>query len=151
VLSWNRYGKSRVRLVKLKRPPTRSTGSRAGEADRPHEIVDLTIDVQLEGAFDAVYVDGDNGPCLATDTMKNTVYAIARQDPIEHVEAFALRLAAHFAGKPAVSRTRISALEHRWDRLSAAGRIRMRSCSRAANSGRPSSRATRAGVGSCRG
>jgi urate oxidase len=110
VLSWNRYGKSRVRLVKLKR--TRD----------PHEIVDLTIDVQLEGAFDAVYVDGDNGPCLATDTMKNTVYAIARQDPIEHVEAFALRLADHFAGKPAVTRARITAVEHRWDRLSAGGR-----------------------------
>jgi len=110
VLSWNRYGKSRVRLVKLKRTRER------------HEIVDLTIDVQLEGAFDGVYVDGDNGPCLATDTMKNTVYAIARQDPIEHVEAFALRLADHFGGKPAVTRARISAVEHRWDRLSAGGR-----------------------------
>jgi urate oxidase len=110
VLSWNRYGKSRVRLVKLKR--TRD----------PHEIVDLTIDVQLEGAFDAVYVEGDNAPCLATDTMKNTVYALARQDPIEQVEAFALRLAAHFAGKPAVTRARISAIEHRWDPLSVGGR-----------------------------
>jgi urate oxidase len=109
VLSWNRYGKSRVRLVKVKR---------AGKA---HEIVDLTIDVQLEGAFDAVYVEGDNGPCLATDTMKNTVYAIARQDPIDHVEAFALRLADHFVATPAVSRARISAVEHRWERLTAAG------------------------------
>ncbi len=116
MLTWNRYGKSRVRLVKLKRP---STGS--GQ-DHPHEIVDLTIDVQLEGAFEAVYVEGDNRPCLATDTMKNTVYALARQDPIEHVEAFALRLAAHFTGKPAVTRARISAVEHRWDRLSAGGR-----------------------------
>ena len=110
MLSWNRYGKSRVRLVKLRR-----------EHD-PHEIVDLTIDVQLEGAFDAVYVDGDNAPCLATDTMKNTVYAMARQDPIEHVETFALRLADHFAATPPVSRARISAVEHRWDRLSAGGR-----------------------------
>ena len=109
MLSWNRYGKSRVRLVKVRR-----------ERD-PHEIVDLTIDVQLEGAFDAVYVDGDNASCLATDTMKNAVYALARQDPIEHVEAFALRLAAHFAAKPAVARVRVGAVEHRWDRLSAGG------------------------------
>ena len=122
MLSWNRYGKSRVRLVKLKRPSTRSADPRSGQIDQPHEIIDLTIDVQLEGAFDAVYLDGDNEACLATDTMKNTVYAIARQDPIEHVEAFALRLAAHFAGKPAVSRARISAAEHRWDRLVAEGR-----------------------------
>jgi urate oxidase len=109
VLSWNRYGKSRVRLVKVRRERN------------PHEIVDLTIDVQLEGAFDAVYVDGDNASCLATDTMKNAVYALARQDPIEHVEAFALRLAAHFAAKPAVARVRVGAVEHRWDRLSAGG------------------------------
>jgi len=110
VLSWNRYGKSRVRLVKVRR------------SRDPHELVDLTIDVQLEGAFEAVYVEGDNRSCLATDTMKNTVYALARQDPIEHVEAFALRLASHFAGKPAVSRARVSASEHRWERLEVAGR-----------------------------
>ncbi len=108
-LAWNRYGKSRIRLVKLRR------------ARDPHELVDLTIDVQLEGAFDAVYVDGDNRPCLATDTMKNTVYALARQDPIEHVETFALRLADHFLAKPAVSRVTISAIEQPWGRLSAGG------------------------------
>jgi urate oxidase len=105
-LAWNRYGKSRIRLVKV----TRSRD--------PHELVDLTIDVQLEGAFDAVYVEGDNGPCLATDTMKNTVYALARQDAIAHVETFALRLADHFAAKPGVSRVRISASEQPWQRLS---------------------------------
>jgi urate oxidase len=109
-LAWNRYGKSRIRLVKVRRHAT------------AHEIVDLTIDVQLEGDFDVVFVDGDNAPCLATDTMKNTVYAIARQDPIAHVEAFALRLADHFLAKPAVSTARIRAVEHRWNRLSAAGR-----------------------------
>jgi len=110
ILSWNRYGKSRIRLVKLRR---------AGDA---HAVVDLTVDVQLEGAFETVYVDGDNSPCLATDTMKNTVYAIARTDPIEHPEAFALRLADHFAGKPAVARVWISIGEQPWERLSVAGR-----------------------------
>jgi len=110
VLAWNRYGKSRVRLVKISR------------SRDPHEVVDLTIDVQLEGAFDAVYVDGDNSACLATDTMKNTVYALARRDPIASVEAFALRLADHFAAQPAVARARISAFEHRWDRLAVDGR-----------------------------
>jgi urate oxidase len=110
VLAWNRYGKSRVRLVKLRR------------SREPHEIVDLTIDVLLEGAFDAVYVDGDNAACLATDTMKNTVYALARQDPIVSVESFGLRLAEHFIATPQVARVRISAIEHRWDRLTVDGR-----------------------------
>ncbi|HEY4608034.1 MAG TPA: urate oxidase [Ilumatobacteraceae bacterium] len=109
MLAWNRYGKSQVRLVKLRR------------SREPHEIVDLTIDVQLEGAFDAVYVDGDNAACLATDTMKNTVYALARQDPIVSVESFGLRLAEHFIGTPHVARVRLSAVEHRWDRLTVNG------------------------------
>jgi urate oxidase len=109
-LAWNRYGKSRVRLVKVRR-----------QRD-PHELVDLTLDVQLEGAFEKVYAGGDNRSCLATDTMKNTVYALARQDPIAHVESFAERLAEHFAATPAVSRVRISAVEHRWERITVAGR-----------------------------
>jgi len=106
-LSWNRYGKSRVRLVKVRRQR------------HQHELVDLTIDVQLEGAFEAVYVDGDNSDCLATDTMKNTVYALARHDPIDHMESFAMRLAEHFIAKPAVANVRISVVEQRWDRLAA--------------------------------
>jgi urate oxidase len=107
-LDWNRYGKSRIRLVKVRR------------GRDPHDLVDLTIDVQLEGEFERVY-EGDNRLCVPTDTMKNTVYALARQDAIEHVEAFAERVAAHFAAKPAVSTVRISAWEHRWDRLMAGG------------------------------
>jgi urate oxidase len=102
--AWNRYGKARVRLVKV----TRS---------RPaHDLVDLTIDVHLEGAFGGVY-DGDNALCVATDTMKNTVYAFARRLPIDHVEAFAIALADHFIDKPAVSAVRIDAEEHPWSRL----------------------------------
>ena len=69
-----------------------------------------------------MYIDGDNRSCLATDTMKNTVYAFARRDPIDHVEAFVSRLAEHFAAKPGVSLVRIDAAEHPWERLSVAGR-----------------------------
>ena len=105
LLTWNRYGKSRVRLVKVRR------------AASGHEIVDLTVDVQLEGAFEDVYVNGDNASCHATDTMKNTVYALARCESIDHAERFALRLADHFIAKPAVARVRVSAVEHPWSRL----------------------------------
>lgn len=104
MMPWNRYGKSRIRLVTV------------GRGRAAHELKDFTLDVQLEGAFEPVY-DGDNTLCVATDTMKNTVYAFARRYPIDHVEAFALRLADHFAAKPAVSRTRIAATEHPWRRL----------------------------------
>jgi urate oxidase len=103
MLSWNRYGKASVRLVKVVREPD------------AHHLVDLTIDVQLEGAFESVYA-GDNRVCLPTDTMKNTVYALARQ-PFGSMEDFALRLADHFAAKPAVSSARIGATQAPWTRL----------------------------------
>jgi len=109
-LAWNRYGKARVRLVKVRR-----------ERD-PHEIVDVTLDIQLEGAFEPVYADGDNRRCVATDTMKNTVYAFARNDDLAHVERFAERLATHFVEQPSVTRARISATEHPWQRVLVAGR-----------------------------
>lgn len=110
-LSWNRYGKARVRLVKVRR------------RREPHELVDVTIDVQLEGAFDAVYLEGDNSSCVATDTMKNAVYALARQDDIVHVEQFAERLASHFAVQPQVHRVTISATEQPWERVAVAGHL----------------------------
>jgi urate oxidase len=109
-LTWNRYGKARVRLVKVRR------------SSDPHELVDLTFDIQLEGAFDAVYLAGDNASCVATDTMKNTVYALARQDPLDQVESFSQRLADHFIRKAGVSLVRVSATEHPWERLSVGGR-----------------------------
>ncbi len=117
----NRYGKSRIRLVKVRRPQRPSQLAGAG-VPASHELVDVTIDVQLEGAFAAVYVDGDNASCLATDTMKNTVYALARQHPIDQIERFVVRLADHFLAKPAVSRVRISAVEQPWTRVSVGGR-----------------------------
>lgn len=106
-LTWNRYGKSSVRLVKVRRSTDR------------HDIVDLTMDVALEGAFDKVYTDGDNSACVATDTMKNTVYAFAKRDPLEHVEAFSSTLADYFSQKPGVSLVRIQAAEQPWSRLDA--------------------------------
>jgi urate oxidase len=109
-LAWNRYGKSGVRLVKVRRG-----------ADS-HDVVDLTLDIALEGAFEDVYLQGDNSGCLATDTMKNTVYAFARRDPIDHVESFTSRLAEYFSSKPGVSLVRIEAAEHPWTRLAPGGR-----------------------------
>src|SRR5581483_3136247 len=100
-LGQNNYGKSDVRVVKVVRGPER------------HEIRDLTVDVALEGDFAAAHGEGDNTGLLATDTMRNTVYAIAKQDPIEHLETFARRLVAHFVeAGPTVARARVRVVEH---------------------------------------
>ncbi len=111
VLSQSGYGKSEIRLVKVSR--------RAGGDD----LRDLTVDIGLEGDFDAAYVGGDNTGLLATDTMRNAVYALAKQYPIDPIEAFGRRLVEHFlAAGPSVTRTRVHIVEHPWARLEIGGR-----------------------------
>jgi urate oxidase len=105
----NRYGKSRIRLVTVRR-----------EKDR-HHLRDLTVAVALQGEFDAVHTVGDNANVVATDTMKNTVYAFARDRLTGSAEAFGLELARHFAAYRSVSRATIDIAEHGWSRIATAG------------------------------
>lgn len=110
-LSQARYGKSEVRLVKVSRRPD------------GHDLRDLTVDVALEGDFDAAYVEGDNTGLLATDTMRNTVYALAKEDPIDEIESFGRLLVEHFlAAGPGVTSARVQIVEHPWARLEVGGR-----------------------------
>jgi urate oxidase len=83
-----------------------------------HELRDLTVDVGLDGDFEAAHVSGDNSALLATDTMRNVVYALARTHPIDSLESFGAALVEHFlrAG-PTVERVRIDIAEHPWERL----------------------------------
>jgi urate oxidase len=104
-LGANRYGKQSVRLVRIVR------GQR-------HRVRDLTVDIALEGGFDAAFVDGDNTLVVATDTMKNSVYAFATEHLNGAIEAFAARLATHFVQSEAVERATVSIREHAWEPLS---------------------------------
>src|SRR3954447_19059750 len=108
ILGRNNYGKSRVRLVRVARRPDR------------HDISDLTVDVALEGEFEPAHVAGDNSGLLATDTMRNTVYALAKTQLTGSIESFARALADHFvAAGPSVTRAEVRIEEHPWDRLGA--------------------------------
>jgi urate oxidase len=110
-LGKNNYGKSRVRLLRVTRREDR------------HDIKELTLAIQFEGDFDAAHTRGDNRKILPTDTMKNTVYALARQHTIETVELFCLHLIEHFLTcNPQVSRVQIEAVEERWGRLPLRGK-----------------------------
>jgi urate oxidase len=104
-LGENRYGKSRIRLVTVRRGPEQ------------HHLRDMTVAVGLEGDFDAVHEDGDNANVIATDTMKNTVYAFARDRLTGSPEAFALELARHFAGYEVCRRATVDIVEHPWTRI----------------------------------
>jgi urate oxidase len=83
-----------------------------------HELADLTVAVALEGDFAAAHVEGDNAGMLATDTMRNAVYALAQGFPVHEVERFGMRLVEHFANTaPRVSQARIELVSHPWERL----------------------------------
>jgi urate oxidase len=111
VLGQNNYGKSEIRLVKVVRG-----------ADH-HELRDLTVDVVLEGDFEAAHLRGDNTGLLATDTMRNTVYALAKDNLTGSIEEFGSALVDHFlwAG-PTVEHARVRLVEHPWDRIRVDGR-----------------------------
>src|SRR5215212_1422893 len=111
VLGQNSYGKSGVRIVKVKRDTER------------HELWDPDVAVTLEGNFEAAHLEGDNSKLLATDTMRNTVYALAKDHLTGSIEEFGLALVDHFleAG-PAVERARVNITQLPWDRIEVDGR-----------------------------
>jgi len=110
-LAENRYGKSRVRLVKVKRHPDR------------HDFREWTLEILLEGDFETCFVDGDNSKILPTDTMKNTVYSLARTSSAECMEEFGKELIAFLLGRnPQVSAAQVALSEKTWEHLRTGGK-----------------------------
>jgi urate oxidase len=106
VLRRSSYGKSQVRLTKVTRHASR------------HDLKELCLAIRLEGDFDASYTHGDNRRIIATDTMKNTAYALARNHPLADMESFGLALASHFMENFAhVSTSTIQLVERTWQRI----------------------------------
>src|SRR5215831_16239005 len=106
ILAADTYGKSRVRLIKLAR--------RAGR----HDLKEITFQILFRGDFASCYETGDNSKILPTDTIKNTVYALARKYDIVSIEEFAQRLIEHFLkNNPQVSEVRVEMAEHLWSRV----------------------------------
>lgn len=106
VLTQNSYGKSQVRLTRLHRGAGR------------HDLKELCVAVQLEGDFAGSYTHGDNSRIVATDTMKNIVYALAGQHIPADVESFGQALAGHFLEHyPHVTAAVVRLTEQPWRRL----------------------------------
>jgi urate oxidase len=110
-LGENSYGESRVRLLRVARQEGR------------HDIRELTISIRFEGEFESAHTKGDNAKILPADTMKNAVYALARQHSVEPVEEFGLHLMDQFVTYNAqVSRVHVSIEETLWARLPLGGK-----------------------------
>jgi urate oxidase len=110
-LAENRYGKSRVRLMKVTRH------------EHGHDLREWTVQVLLKGDFDSAHLEGDNSKILPTDTMKNTVYFIARTSTATSMEDYAKELADFLLNRnPQVESASIRIESTLWKRLTVDGK-----------------------------
>jgi urate oxidase len=111
VLQENRYGKSRVRLARVKRHAA------------ANDFQEWSVEVLLRGDFATCFATGDNSEILPTDTMKNTVYSVARDSSAAGMEDFAKELSEFLLRRnPQVSEASVSVSEKAWDHLQLEGR-----------------------------
>lgn len=110
-LAENRYGKSRVRLVRVKR-----------HSDH-HDLCEWTVQILLQGDYESCFANGDNSKILPTDTMKNTVYSLVQNSPSACIEDFAKELTSFLLERNAqVASAEVSIREAAWDHLQVSGR-----------------------------
>jgi urate oxidase len=109
-LAANRYGKAAIRLVSVARAPS------------GHRLRDLTVAIALEGDFESAHTDGDNSLIVATDTMKNTAYAFAKDHLDDSIEAYGRALAEHFLEAPQVDTATVNIRAHHWSAIDVAGK-----------------------------
>jgi urate oxidase len=106
------YGKAKVRVLKVFR------------AGKIHSLKELEVKVMLQGDFEASFTKADNRLVVATDSMKNTVNVLAKQELGAENERFGITLAKHFLKKyPQVSRAEIILSEHCWRKIPVDGKL----------------------------
>jgi len=106
----SRYGKARVRVMRL---------TRDGDHHTPRE---MTLTVLLTGAFDAAWTSGDNRACIATDSVKNICNVVAGRNLSLDKEAYVEAIARTFLDTyPQVEAIEIEGWETRWLRHAIAG------------------------------
>src|SRR5213082_1099770 len=110
-LSGHRYGKARVRVMKILRET------------EWHTLKDIEVAVLLRGDFTSSYISGDNTKVVATDTMKNTINVLAKQHLGEEIERFALIAGEHFLERyQQVETVEIEIAERSWKRMEVDGK-----------------------------
>ncbi|XP_010553786.1 PREDICTED: uricase-like [Tarenaya hassleriana] len=109
-----RHGKARVRLGRVWRR-TR---------DGSHHFVEWNVSISLLSHCLSSYLSDDNSEIVATDTMKNTVYAKAKEC-VERVSAeeFAIYIGKHFCSfYPQVFTAMVNVTEKPWERVTVDGK-----------------------------
>ncbi|XP_042463005.1 uricase-like [Zingiber officinale] len=108
------HGKSRIRVARVWKNVD-------GSGD---VIVEWNVAISLFSDCLPAYTSGDNSAIVATDSMKNTVYAKAKEcTEVISMEGFAILLGRHFASfYPQVSAAVINIVEKPWERVDVDGR-----------------------------
>jgi urate oxidase len=105
-LAANRYGKSRVRVMRLTKH------------NDHHDLDEWTVQLLLTGDFDTAHTLGDNSNILPTDTMKNTVYFVAHETKSTSIEGYAQELVDYVLTRnPQVSSAECIVHSHLWKRM----------------------------------
>jgi urate oxidase len=104
------YGKGRVRVMRVARDTPR------------HEVRELNMQVMLDGDFSASFISSDNSKVIATDTIKNIVNIVARDNPALDSEDFTAAIATYFLTRyDHVADVKITTYETKWARLTVDG------------------------------
>ncbi len=107
----HRYGKARVRVLKILRSGDRQS------------IKEIDVAAMLEGDFESSYTKGDNTKVVATDTIKNTINVLAKEKLGEEIEPFAVALGKHFLERyEQVRSANIDINERDWRRMEVDGK-----------------------------
>jgi len=105
-LSFSRYGKSAVRVVKLIKHKTY------------HEFREVNVEVLLTGDYIDAHKKGDNTKVLPTDTVKNTIFILAKEHLTGTIEDFGLEVAKYFFKKnKQVEGVEVTLDEAQWSRI----------------------------------
>jgi urate oxidase len=104
------YGKDRVRVMRLDRG-----------ADR-HVARELSVRAMLTGDFGGAFTDGDNSTSPATDTVKNVINVVARENVALSSELFCAAVARRLLDLYApVQGVTVTGHETKWSRLAVDG------------------------------
>jgi urate oxidase len=104
------YGKDRVRVMRLDR------------RDDRHVARELSVRAMLTGTFDGAFTDGDNSTSVATDTVKNVINIVARENVSLGSEMFCAAVAQRLLGLYAsVDSVSVTGHETTWSRLAVDG------------------------------
>ncbi|KAH7308091.1 uricase [Stachybotrys elegans] len=108
-----RYGKDNVRVYKVHRDA--ATGVQT--------VTEMTVCCLLEGEIETSYTKADNSVVVATDSIKNTIYILAKQHPVNPPELYASILGSHFIEKYAhIHVANVKIVVNRWIRMEVDGK-----------------------------